>query len=92
MNCVQTEQIFYAEKGDSGQIFSYTQTRGSMPFKWQQKPDMKWSPKCTIIGTDRINGPLLKTHFEDQKKAFESIAILNLVDKKGSQKMLGTEF
>lgn len=63
-----------------------------MPFKWQQKPDMKWSPKCQILGTDRTNGPLLKTHFEDQKKAFESIAILNLVDRKGSQKMLGTEF
>lgn len=41
-----------------------------MPFKWQQKPDMKWSPKCMISGTDRTNGPLLKTHFEDQKKAF----------------------
>jgi hypothetical protein len=71
VNVVQTEQIFHSERGGSGDMFSFVQTRGSMPFKWQQKPDMKWSPKCSIVATEKINGPLLKSHFEDQKKAFE---------------------
>jgi hypothetical protein len=63
VNAVQTEQIFHAEKVGAIDMFSFVQTRGSMPFKWQQKPDMKWSPKCKIIGTDKTNAPLCKSHF-----------------------------
>jgi hypothetical protein len=63
-----------------------------MPFKWEQKPDLKWSPKCYIIGNDKINSELCKKHIDDIKKYYENICLVSLVEKKGSQKMLGTQF
>jgi hypothetical protein len=84
--------MFFADKNGVENIFSFVQTRGSMPFKWEQKPDMKWSPKCTIIGDKRVNSELCKKHIDDLKKGYENICLINLIDKSGSQKTLGTQF
>jgi phosphatidylinositol 4-phosphatase len=41
-NSVETEQLLHLVQDKT--YYSYVQTRGSIPFKWTQKPDMKWSP------------------------------------------------
>lgn len=91
-NTAETEQMFFADRNGVESVFSFVQTRGSMPFKWEQKPDMKWSPKCYVIGNDRVNSELCQKHVDDLKKGYQNICFVNLVDKKGSQKMLGTQF
>ena len=42
-NFCETEQII--EKRSSGFAASYIQTRGSMPMKWTQTPDIYYKPK-----------------------------------------------
>ncbi len=45
-NFAETEQIVTVEKDIITRIYSFVQTRGSMPFIWKQTPDYKWSPKA----------------------------------------------
>ena len=42
-NFCETEQIL--EKRSAGLLASYVQTRGSMPMKWTQTPDIHYKPK-----------------------------------------------
>jgi hypothetical protein len=69
-NTAETEQMFFAENNNVESMFSFVQTRGSMPFKWEQKPNMKWSPDCIVFGNDRVNTELCKKHIEDTKKNY----------------------
>ncbi|KRX02016.1 hypothetical protein PPERSA_07661 [Pseudocohnilembus persalinus] len=73
-------------------IYSYVQTRGSMPFKWRQTPTLKWAPKGFIEGDEQFNSKLCKKHFDDQQRYYTKQTMVNLVDKKGTQKTLGTYF
>ena len=60
-----------------------------MPFLWSQTPDLKWSPSVTISQNDRMNCDIMKKNYEDILKNYENSTIINLIDKKGSQKRLG---
>lgn len=73
-------------------MFSYVQLRGSMPFLWQQTPDLKWSPKCTIDPNDKLNTEITRKNYQDIKKNYENCCMLNLIDKKGTQKRMGEYF
>lgn len=72
-------------------IFSFVQLRGSMPFIWQQKPTMKWEPKGSIT-MDNHNVDVAQKHFEKALKEYGKEVLINLIDKKGTQKKLGDEF
>jgi|JI9StandDraft_1071089.scaffolds.fasta_scaffold566451_1 phosphatidylinositol 4-phosphatase len=63
-----------------------------MPFIWNQSPDLKWSPKVTISDNDRLNCDVMKKNYDDILKNYENCALINLIDKKGSQKRLGEYF
>ena len=65
------------------------QLRGSMPFIWKQTPDFKWSPKCTIDPNDKLNVDITRKNYQDIKKSYENCTMVNLIDKKGSQKRMG---
>ncbi|CAD8116127.1 unnamed protein product [Paramecium primaurelia] len=92
-NFAETEQILILNKQESRDIYSFVQTRGSMPFNWQQQPTLKWAPKATIIGDRSYNSELCKKHFEKCAESYQQLQIiLNLIDKKGTQKMLGEYF
>lgn len=54
-NTVETELIFLNETGGKENIFSHVQLRGSMPFFWNQDPDLKWSPMVSIHSNDKLN-------------------------------------
>ncbi|CAD8100342.1 unnamed protein product [Paramecium sonneborni] len=92
-NFAETEQILFLNRQESREIYSFIQTRGSMPFNWQQQPTLKWAPKATIIGDRSYNQELCKKHFETCAQSYQQLQIiLNLIDKKGTQKMLGEYF
>jgi hypothetical protein len=65
------------------------QLRGSMPFIWNQDPDLKWDPNVSINPNDKINIDVAKKNYEDIKQNYENCTIVNLIDKKGKQKRLG---
>lgn len=73
-------------------IYSYLQTRGSMPFLWQQKPDMKYEPKAAILGGDNDNIAVCQKHFDVQLKDYGPQTIVNLINKNGFQLWLGEYF
>ena len=63
-----------------------------MPFLWKQSPSLKWAPKCTINPNDRLNGEMIKKNYDDVKRSFEDVTLINLIDKKGTQKKMGEYF
>ncbi|CAL8397363.1 phosphatidylinositol-3-phosphatase SAC1-A [Gadus morhua] len=86
-NCVETEQIVLYE----GAQASFVQTRGSMPFFWSQRPNLKYKPKPLISKTaNHMDG--FKRHFDSQFLIYGKQTILNLVNQKGSEKPLEQAF
>lgn len=91
-NTAETEMVIQTEYNNKKHIFSFVQLRGSMPFIWKQSPDMKWSPKVVIGSNDRLNCDVMKKNYDDIHKSYENCALVNLIDKKGSQGRLGEYF
>ncbi|KAG5264603.1 hypothetical protein AALO_G00256020 [Alosa alosa] len=86
-NFVETEQIVQFQGARS----SFVQTRGSMPFFWSQRPNLKYKPKPLISNsTNHMDG--FKRHFESQVLIYGKQVILNLVNQKGSEKPLEEAF
>ncbi|XP_076864540.1 phosphatidylinositol-3-phosphatase SAC1-A [Brachyhypopomus gauderio] len=79
-NFVETEQIVQYNNGRA----SFVQTRGSMPFFWSQRPNLKYKPKPQIsTATNHMDG--LQRHFDSQVLIYGKQVILNLVNQKGSE-------
>uniref|UniRef100_A0A8C4HV39 SAC domain-containing protein n=1 Tax=Dicentrarchus labrax TaxID=13489 RepID=A0A8C4HV39_DICLA len=73
-NFVETEQIVLYE----GAKASFVQTRGSMPFYWSQRPNLKYKPKPIISKTtNHMDG--FQRHFDSQLLIYGKQSILNLV-------------
>ncbi|XP_022075956.1 phosphatidylinositol-3-phosphatase SAC1-A [Acanthochromis polyacanthus] len=86
-NFVETEQIVLYE----GAKASFVQTRGSMPFYWSQRPNLKYKPKPIISKTmSHLDG--FQRHFDSQLLVYGKQTILNLVNQKGSEKPLEQAF
>ncbi|XP_042632685.1 phosphatidylinositol-3-phosphatase SAC1-A-like isoform X1 [Cyprinus carpio] len=70
---------------------SFVQTRGSMPFFWSQRPNLRYKPKPQISNdTNHMDG--FKRHFESQVLIYGKQVILNLVNQKGSELPLEQAF
>jgi len=91
-NTVQTELIFFTDIEGKEYIFSHVQLRGSIPYIWNQDPDMKWEPKCTIHPSDKLNVDMMAKNFADIKKSYPNACLINLIDKKKTQKEIGMAF
>lgn len=91
-NTVETEQLLHVLQDNL--YYSFVQTRGSMPFRWTQKPDLKWSPKAAVQLDDEVNAKLMAKHLEEHLARYKRVALVNLIDFKGSttQRRLGEKF
>nr|AAI39690.1 Si:ch211-222e23.8 protein [Danio rerio] len=86
-NFVETEQIVQFNNARA----SFVQTRGSIPFFWSQRPNLKYKPKPLISkDTNHMDG--LRRHFESQVLIYGKQVILNLVNQKGSELPLEQAF
>ncbi|MBN3291327.1 SAC1B phosphatase, partial [Polypterus senegalus] len=86
-NYVETEQIVQFGGGKA----SFVQTRGSIPFYWSQRPNLRYKPKPQINKTvNHMDG--FQRHFDSQIISYGKQVILNLVNQKGSEKPLEQEF
>ncbi|XP_016303374.1 phosphatidylinositide phosphatase SAC1-A-like [Sinocyclocheilus anshuiensis] len=86
-NFVETEQIVQY----NGAKASFVQTRGSIPFCWSQRPNLKYKPKPQISKSiNHLDG--FQRHFDSQIITYGKQVILNLVNQKGSEKPLEQAF
>ncbi|KAM9307464.1 phosphatidylinositol-3-phosphatase SAC1 [Gastrophryne carolinensis] len=86
-NFVETEQIVHF----NGSKASFVQTRGSIPFFWSQRPNLKYKPKPQINNSvNHMDG--FQRHFDSQVICYGKQVILNLVNQKGSEKPLEDTF
>ncbi|KAB5517768.1 hypothetical protein PHYPO_G00170960 [Pangasianodon hypophthalmus] len=86
-NFVETEQIVQYNNSRA----SFVQTRGSMPFFWSQRPNLKYKPKPQISSTtNHLDG--FQRHFDSQILIYGKQVILNLVNQKGSELPLEQAF
>uniref|UniRef100_A0A671UNS7 SAC1 like phosphatidylinositide phosphatase b n=1 Tax=Sparus aurata TaxID=8175 RepID=A0A671UNS7_SPAAU len=66
-------------------------TRGSIPFYWSQRPNLKYKPKPQISKTmNHLDG--FQRHFDSQIILYGRQVILNLINQKGSEKPLELAF
>ncbi|KAM4581311.1 phosphatidylinositol-3-phosphatase SAC1-B [Odontesthes bonariensis] len=86
-NFVETEQLVQY----SGAKASFVQTRGSIPFYWSQRPNLKYKPKPQISKTiNHLDG--FQRHFDSQIILYGRQVVLNLINQKGSEKPLELTF
>ncbi|KAG7260226.1 hypothetical protein CRUP_007879 [Coryphaenoides rupestris] len=86
-NFVETEQIVQFNGGKA----SFVQTRGSIPFYWSQRPNLKYKPKPQINKTvNHMDG--FQRHFDSQIILYGRQVLLNLINQKGSEKPLELAF
>ncbi len=54
-NNVETEQILiiWEDDGKPKDIFSFVEVRGSIPVFWQQKANLKYKPRPTLVGDEK---------------------------------------
>ncbi|XP_057690829.1 phosphatidylinositol-3-phosphatase SAC1-B [Corythoichthys intestinalis] len=86
-NYVETEQIVQYNSAKA----SFVQTRGSIPFYWSQRPNLKYKPKPQISKTvNHLDG--FQRHFDSQIILYGKQVILNLINQKGSENPLEKTF
>lgn len=94
-NFVETEQIV---KTASRQLFSHVQIRGSIPLAWTQTPTMKYTPRIHIEDVrfhgsrDTKDTKRLRTHFDMLRGRYGRVLVVNLIDRKKDQLLIGCEF
>lgn len=91
-NYAETEQILMFINEDSYDVYTYLQTRGSIPIIWKQSPNLKWTPTLRIEANSLKNKDAYERHINKIKKAYGDNYIVNLIDKKGSQEKIGSYF
>nr|DBA24735.1 TPA: hypothetical protein GDO54_012354 [Pyxicephalus adspersus] len=66
-------------------------SRGSIPFFWSQRPNLKYKPKPQINNSvNHMDG--FQRHFDSQIISYGKQVIINLVNQKGSEKPLEQTF
>lgn len=78
-NFNETEQLLIVD-AETPRVFSYLQTRGSVPVYWGEVINLKYKPNLQIgqSATDAA-----KLHFDDQVKRYGRNYLVNLVNQKG---------
>ncbi|KAL7417341.1 putative SAC1-recessive suppressor of secretory defect [Mrakia frigida] len=83
-NSNETEQIVVVKGGADGaeQVFSYVQTRGSVPVFWTQINNLRYQPDLQVMDRPET-ADALKAHIDDQIKLYGDVYLVNLVNQKG---------
>ncbi|CED84124.1 Putative phosphoinositide phosphatase [Phaffia rhodozyma] len=92
-NSNETEQIVVMGegKGDEFQLFSYVQTRGSVPVFWAQVNTLRYQPDLQVMDKPET-AAALKAHIDDQVEMYGDVYLINLVNQKGYEKPVKEAF
>jgi hypothetical protein len=76
-----------AGSGQETQIFSYVQTRGSVPTYWAEINSLKYTPKIQVRSLDNAF-PAAQKHFDEQIRLYGDNYLINLVNQKGRERRI----
>ncbi|CDK27121.1 unnamed protein product [Kuraishia capsulata CBS 1993] len=82
-NFNETEQVLSVSHADGQDVFSYLQTRGSVPVYWAEINNLKYKPHL-FIGPSSLSAT--KDHFSHQVEKYGTNYLVNLVNQKGYEK------
>lgn len=88
-NYAETEQIVVQ---GTGAVSSYVQVRGSIPLLWEQPVTLKYTPRCALYDSKTINQSVFNKHMAALLDRYSRVTAVNLIDKKGDQKVLGQAY
>ena len=91
-NFAETDQIMIIHHETDLKIYAYLQTRGSIPLIWDQTPNLKWNPKLKIEANNSKVKKSFNLHMSKIRNTYGKNTLVNLIDKKGSQYMIGKLF
>jgi len=86
-NYVETEQLVIYNRS----VASFVLTRGSIPFIWSQRPNIKYKPK-PVVSTVDDQLRVFKRHIDEQIVLYGRQVLVNLIDQKGGEKVLEANF
>jgi hypothetical protein len=86
-NYVETEQLVIYNRS----VASFVLTRGSIPFVWTQRPNIKYKPKPEVSTVDD-QLRIFKRHADEQIVLYGRQVLVNLIDQKGGEKVLESNF
>lgn len=81
-NFNETEQFFTTPNGK--EIFSFLQTRGSVPVFWSEINNLKYKPNLVISSKSALDAT--QKHFSEQVKLYGDNYCVNLVNQSGYEK------
>ena len=70
-------------------VASLVQTRGSIPLIWSMKPNLKWAPPVKVNKNFEDSRIAAQMHFKEKTDMYGKQYLVNLIDTKGSQNMIG---
>mgnify|MGYP001951489448 CR=1 FL=1 len=71
-------------------MFSFLQTRGSIPVFWSQKANLRYKPKIKFLSRDHELA--FRNHFDEMCSRYKKVLCIDLIDHKGDEKRLGDLF
>lgn len=89
-NFAETEQLLFVHSRGSFVTCSFVQIRGSIPLRWQQKPNLKWEPEGVVVGNAQVNMEAAEKHFTEIVSCYGDVFLINLIDKKKTQEKMGS--
>ncbi|ETS82130.1 hypothetical protein PFICI_07132 [Pestalotiopsis fici W106-1] len=90
-NSVETEQLLSSPVWSDSRIFSFVQVRGSIPLFFTQSP-YSLKPAAVIQHSEPANLKALTRHFDQLRKRYGGIQVVNLVEKHGVESVVGGAF
>jgi hypothetical protein len=88
-NYAETEQIL---RFGNGALSSFVQVRGSIPLAWEQPVTLKYTPRAVLSPSRAVNHSVFSKHISAMLERYGRATAVNLIDKKGDQKVLGTAY
>lgn len=90
-NSVETEQLLSSPSWSDSRIFSFVQIRGSIPVFFTQSP-YSLKPAAVIQHSETANFKALSRHFDQLRKRYGGVQVVNLVEKHGVESVVGGAF
>ncbi|QYS99081.1 hypothetical protein H0G86_006230 [Trichoderma simmonsii] len=91
-NFVETEQVLSSPAWDtSSPVYSFTQIRGSIPLFFTQTA-YALKPVPVLQHSEDANYNAAKQHFERLSASYGTVQIVNLVEKRGVEGPIGTQY
>lgn len=90
-DAANTVETLLIAQNEAGEVKHFLQCRGSIPLAWEQKIDLSYKPPVRM-GNPEVSRHLFLKHMSVLHKRYRRYFFINLLDTKGHEKELNSEF